>query len=169
MVVTSTCANSKVLSMLRSLTICCNEPPNVIVDPMATLRPSVPHLFLELVSAKCAHIGKGDVVWVRMMYCVGVNVKERSSGLNWETLLVIITYGLVCISISSSKGMSLLRWVPSDGSSRECLLTYLINISNESIIRNFEVWCQIVNGAGILKRGDLNRFELFSFSHIYSE
>ena len=31
--------------MLRSLTIRCNEPPNVIVDLMATLGPSVPHLF----------------------------------------------------------------------------------------------------------------------------
>ena len=40
MVVTSTCVNSKVLSMLRSLTICCNEPPKVIVDPTATFGPS---------------------------------------------------------------------------------------------------------------------------------
>ena len=62
MVVTSTCANSKVLLMLHSLTIHCNEPPRVIVDPTATFRPSCPHLFLELVSVKCAWTGKGAAV-----------------------------------------------------------------------------------------------------------
>ena len=62
MVVTSTCVNSKVLSMLHSLTIHCNEPPKVIVDPTATFGPSGPHLFLELVSAKCAWIEKGAAV-----------------------------------------------------------------------------------------------------------
>ena len=79
MVVTSTCANSKVLSMLRSLTIRCNEPPKVIVEPTATFGPSGPHLFFELVSAKCAWIGKGVTVCVNMMYCEGEIVNVRSS------------------------------------------------------------------------------------------
>ena len=41
---------------------------------------------------------------------------------------------------------------------------FVINIFNESIIRNFKVRCQIVNGAGILRRGDLNHFELLVIS-----
>ena len=61
-VVTSTCANSNVLSMLHCLMIHCNELPEVIVNPTVTFGPSAPHLFLELVSAKCAWVGKGEAV-----------------------------------------------------------------------------------------------------------
>ena len=72
---TSTCANCKCLSMLCSLTTRCSEPPNVIEEPMATLGPSGPHLFFESLSAKCACMGKDDVVCVKITYCEGDIVK----------------------------------------------------------------------------------------------
>ena len=111
MVVTSTCVNSKVLSMLRSLMICCNEPPKVIEIQQQLSDHPVPTFFFKLVSAKCVWIGKGAVVWVNMMYCEGEIVNDRSSVSKWETFPVIVMYGLVCISMSSLKGMSLMKWV----------------------------------------------------------
>jgi hypothetical protein len=52
MLVTSTWANWRRLSMPCSLTTRCKNPPNVIVDPTATFGPSTPHLFLEVLSVK---------------------------------------------------------------------------------------------------------------------
>ena len=75
MFVTSTCANWKALSIVCSLTIRCKEPPIATVEPTATFGPSGPHLFLELLSAKWACMGKGEVVCVRTTYCEGVIVK----------------------------------------------------------------------------------------------
>ena len=84
----------------------CNRPPNVTVEPPATFGPSFPHLFLELLSAKWACIGKGEALWVKAMYWFGDMVKDRSSILNFETLPVTVMKGFVFMFKSPSKGMS---------------------------------------------------------------
>lgn len=90
MVTTSTSANSNLLSMFRSRTTLCSKPPMVIVVPMVTLGPSVPHLLVDSQLAKCAWIGKGREEWVRTMYWLGVMVNVRSLGSKVETVPVTV-------------------------------------------------------------------------------
>lgn len=107
MLATSTCVNCKGLSILCSLTTCCREPPKAIEDLTATLSPSAPHLFLEVLSEKSACIRKGDVECVNTTYCVGVIVKDWVLLLNLVTLPVMVMYGFVSMLASPSKGINL--------------------------------------------------------------
>ena len=66
MFVTSIWANWNILLLEWSHVTCCKNPSMVMVDPTTTLGPSFPHHFFELLSAKCALIGNGEFLQVRM-------------------------------------------------------------------------------------------------------
>jgi hypothetical protein len=123
--------------MLCCRTTRCKNPPIVIVDPTVAFGPSAPHLFLDSLSTKCAWMGKGDVVCVRLMYCIGVMVKVPLSISNFMTFPVIFMYGLVCIS--PLKGMSCKECLVKGMVMNEKKSIYVYNVSNKCIISDFEV------------------------------